>query len=134
MTATTIDLLDVDRDAVDVVTRSPGARPEREAPWTSEELLRWWRQRNYRDASTGPRLDWHDEIERVAIASHLRSWNPPEAVGSMVAAESSRDAMAELWAAMRPERRQLLRRRALLVLVLSVAARDHAVKPVHTTR
>jgi hypothetical protein len=99
----------------EVRVSSTGARPG-PASWSRRDLLLWWRDRNYRDPVGGVRLDWDDAVERVAIAGHFMSWNTPEAVASMLATESSRAAMSDLWAAMQPSARQLYRRRAAIVL------------------
>ncbi|MDX6727103.1 MAG: hypothetical protein QOK49_1908 [Baekduia sp.] len=94
---------------------STGARPG-PASWSRRELLRWWRDRNHRDPVGGVRLDRDDDVERAAIAGHVMAWNTPEAVASMLATESSRAALSDLWAALRPSARQLYRRRAAIVL------------------
>jgi hypothetical protein len=78
-----------------------GARPG-PATWSRLELLRWWRDPNYRDPIDRAALDWTDDVERVAIAAHLMASNTPETVASMLGSESSRAAMSDLWAALGP--------------------------------
>jgi hypothetical protein len=65
------------------------------------------------------RLDWDDDVDRVGVAAHYLSWNTPEQVVSLVASPSSRAAMSDLWAALRPHLRQLYRRRAAVLLALA---------------
>jgi hypothetical protein len=120
----TLDLLAGGDDAVIVALRStsptPGPGDTRVAAWSTEELLRWWRTRNYRDPAglATITLDWDDDVERVAIAAHFLTWNTPEAVASMVGTPTSRSAMADVWAAIRPPERQLLRRRAAILIAV----------------
>jgi hypothetical protein len=119
----TVDLLPTATEqllAVVVSSSSPGARRSTApAAWTRRELLLWWRDRNYRDPVGGVRLDWDDDVQRVALAAHYLSWNTPEQVVSLVASPTSRPAMRGLWAALRPHDRQLYRRRAAVLLALA---------------
>ncbi|HMJ35199.1 MAG TPA: hypothetical protein VK501_14910 [Baekduia sp.] len=126
--AATLDLLpDAAEQVLAVVAppRSPGARPSTgPGSWTRRELLLWWRDRNHRDPIGGVRLDWDDDVERVAIAQHYHTWNTPEQVVSLIGSASSRAAMGDLWAALRPHDRQLYRRRAAVLLALALALAD----------
>jgi hypothetical protein len=106
--------------AVAVSPSSAGARPSTgPATWTRRELLLWWRDRNYRDPVGGVRLDWADDVERVALGAHYLSWHTPEQVASLVASPTSRAAMSDLWPALRPRDRQLYRRRAAVLLAVA---------------
>jgi hypothetical protein len=90
--------------------------------WTPDELLVWWRDRNYRDPAGTPVIDWRDPVDCVAVTMHAWNWHTPESVRSLLDHQSSRYALDDIWCALTPERRQLLRRRACLALAVANAA------------
>jgi hypothetical protein len=81
---------DVAAIASGAAMRSGGARHTvLTDPWTLDELLTWWRDRNHRDPLQRSELDWGDAVERVALACHFSSWNSPEEVRSLLTTPSS---------------------------------------------
>jgi hypothetical protein len=80
------------------------------------------RARNYRDPDEEPAaLDWGDPVARVAVALHALSYNTPETVGGMVTGEKGREELAYTWSRKHPTDRQLLRRRAAILLEIGAA-------------
>jgi hypothetical protein len=90
--------------------------------WTPDELLAWWRDRNYRDPVGRPSIDWRDPVDCVAVTMHAWTWHTPESVRSLLDHQSSRGALDDIWRALTPQTRQLLRRRACLALGVANAA------------
>lgn len=75
------------------------------------------RTRNYRDPDEEPTvLDWSDPVARVAVALNALKYETPEATGGMVTGEKGRELLAYTWARLGATDRQLLRRRAAILL------------------
>jgi hypothetical protein len=80
------------------------------------------RARNYRDPDEEPAaLDWADPVARVAVALNALAYNTPETVGGMVTGEKGREELAYTWSRLHPTDRQLLRRRAAILLGIGAA-------------
>lgn len=78
------------------------------------------RARNYRDADDQPdAIDWDDPVARVAAALDTFSYETPERVLMMVA---QREQLEVTWAGKHPTKRQLLRRRAAILLEIGDGA------------
>ena len=68
-----------------VLVRSVGARQNApSARWSYDELLTWWRDRNFRDPRERSQLDWGDVLERGARVTAHREGQQPVTVMYLV--------------------------------------------------
>lgn len=72
-----------------------------------------WEARNYRDHDRGrTRIDWADDVERLAVALRAMTYLPAADVAGMVSGKAGRSELGQTWIAMQPPDRQVWRRRA----------------------